>query len=164
MQRDAKDSALVLAQTETRTSWREAFWLAAVLVLWVWQLVASRAQQQWAAGTRAMCTDLPHYATLLPMAADADGRVNFATDSEDPEAAERFFCAQYALAPRVLTRSPLAVVVASPRPGPLLLDLVVASSRDSVVPALEARAASDGLTLSRVAEAQTATLLRLGRN
>jgi hypothetical protein len=51
-----------------------------------------------------MCAGLPSYSAVADLLPGASGPVGFATDAADPAGAERFFCAQYQLAPTVLQR------------------------------------------------------------
>lgn len=76
-------------------------WLLLIAPAWAVGLIADMEMFRWARSTPEMCLGLPDYgaaASALP----PEGRIGFLSEIPDPGNAERFFCAQYDLAPRVL--------------------------------------------------------------
>ena len=78
-------------------------WLLLIAPAWALGLVADVEMLRWAETSPDMCQGLPDYGALegvLP----PEGPISFFSEVPDPANSERFFCAQYDLAPRVLAR------------------------------------------------------------
>jgi hypothetical protein len=76
-------------------------WLLLIAPAWALGLVADVEMLRWAKTTPDMCQGLPDFGATLPMLPH-DGPIAFYADVAEAGNAERFFCAQYDLAPRVL--------------------------------------------------------------
>ncbi|MFN7940802.1 MAG: hypothetical protein U0X73_04340 [Thermoanaerobaculia bacterium] len=59
-----------------------------------------------AEGERVMCEGLPNYAGAVAALSESS-RLRFWVDGADPRASERYFCAQLAVAPRLLVPPPV---------------------------------------------------------
>ncbi len=75
-------------------AWAIGFWLSARMIHWTRTSVG------------LMCGGLDAYTAFsrLPAPVPGEPKIGFVTDVPDPASAERFFCAQYEAAPRVLVR------------------------------------------------------------
>lgn len=77
-------------------------WLLLIAPAWALGLYADVEMLRWAKTTPDMCQGLPDYGALEGILPDTP--VAFFSEVPDPGNSERFFCAQYDLAPHVLVR------------------------------------------------------------
>jgi len=101
-------------------------WLVLLVPLWLLQLEDGRQQRLWFTATPPMCTGLPDYEKAAAWLPAEPSEVVFFTDAPNPQGGERFFCAQYDLAPHALKRWLAGV----PRPGFDLDRLVLVAHLD----------------------------------
>lgn len=126
-------------------------WLLLIAPAWAVGLVADVEMLRWARTTPDMCQGLPDYgavAAVLP----PEGPVSFVAGVPDPGNAERFFCAQYGLAPRVLVwwRPRLINLDRRQLAGTtLLLNFDDRTSRDAFLRELDAEARRQGVAVAR---------------
>jgi hypothetical protein len=78
-------------------------WLLLVAPAWALGLFADVELFRWARSTPDMCQGLPDYGALAGIL-PPDRPVSFFSEVPEPGNSERFFCAQYDLAPHVLVR------------------------------------------------------------
>ncbi|HEX3130122.1 MAG TPA: hypothetical protein VH394_22495 [Thermoanaerobaculia bacterium] len=76
-------------------------WLLLIAVAWAMGLAGDVEMLRWAETTPDMCQGLPDYAAAAS-ALPTEGPVGFLSEVPDPGNSERFFCAQFDLAPRLL--------------------------------------------------------------
>lgn len=126
-------------------------WLLLIAPAWALGLLADVEMFRWAKSTPDMCQGLPDYAAAMPIL-PPDGPVGFYSEAPDPGNAERFFCAQYGLAPRVLVRWRPEFVNLSRRQlagTNLLLNFTDRKARDAFLSELDAEAKRQGATVAR---------------
>jgi hypothetical protein len=135
-------------------------WLLLIAPAWALGLVADVELFRWAKTTPDMCEGLPDYgaaAVALP-----PGPVGFFSEVPDPGNSERFFCAQYNLAPRVLVRWRPMFVNLSQRQlagTTLLLNFDDRTARDAFLRDLDAEARRQGAAVARRDIAKELTLV-----
>jgi hypothetical protein len=126
-------------------------WLILIAPAWALGLFADVELFRWVKSMPDMCQGLPDYADaarILP----PDGPVGFFTETPDPGNAERFFCAQYDLAPRVLVRWRPEFVNLSRRQlagTTLLLNFTDRTARDAFLRELDAEAQRQNAAVAR---------------
>lgn len=80
-----------------------SLWLAIAVVAWAVGVRGSWRTLRWAASTSAVCVDRPPYGEILEAFPEMQSPI-LLTGTEGMEAAQRIFCAQYALAPLPVRR------------------------------------------------------------
>lgn len=126
-------------------------WLLLIAPAWALGLVANVEMFRWIKSMPDMCQRLPDYgdaAGILP----PEGPVGFFTEAPEPGNAERFFCAQYDLAPRILVRWRPEFVNLSRRKlagTTLLLNFTDRKARDAFLRDLDAEAQRQGAVVAR---------------
>lgn len=126
-------------------------WLLLIAPAWAVGLVADMEMFHWAKSMPEMCQGLPDYsaaASALP----PEGAVGFLSEIPDPGNAERFFCAQYDLAPRVLVWWRPYFVNLDKRQlagTTLLLNFQERKARDEFLRDLDAEAKRQGASVAR---------------
>jgi hypothetical protein len=126
-------------------------WLLLIAPVWALGLVADVEMLRWAKTTPDMCQGLPDYGAAA-RALPPDVPVAFFSEVPDPGNAERFFCAQYDLAPRVLVRWRPMFVNLSQRQlagTTLLLNFDDGAARDTFLRDLDAEASRQGAAVAR---------------
>jgi hypothetical protein len=142
-------------------------WLLLIAPAWALGLFADVEMFRWAKTTPDMCQGLPDYgaaARALPPAVP----VGFLSEVPDPGNAERFFCAQYDLAPRVLVWWRPMFVNLSKRHlagTTLLLNFSDQAARDTFLRDLDAEASRQGAAVARrdLSKKLTVVTVRSGR-
>ncbi|MES1242755.1 MAG: hypothetical protein ABUT39_14155 [Acidobacteriota bacterium] len=126
-------------------------WLLLIAPAWALGLVADVEMFRWAESTPDMCQGLPDYGAVardLPLR----GTIGFFSEVPDPTNSERFFCAQYDLAPRVLARWRPEVLNLSQRQlagTTLLLSFADRSAMPAFLRDLDAEAKRQGVVATR---------------
>lgn len=126
-------------------------WLILIAPAWALGLLADVEMFRWVKSMPDMCQGLPDYGDAMPIL-PPDGLVGFYSEAPDPGNAERFFCAQYDLAPRVLVRWRPEFVNLSRRQlagTNLLLNFTDRKARDAFLSELDAEAKRQGATVAR---------------
>ena len=125
-------------------------WLLLIAPAWALGLYADVEMLRWAKTTPDMCQGLPDYGSLegiLP-----EGPVSFVAGVPDPGNSERFFCAQYGLAPHVLVWwRPQLINLGQRRLAgtTLLLNFDDRTARDAFLRELDAEARRQGAAVAR---------------
>lgn len=102
-------------------------WLLLLAVVWAFGVRDSLEETQWMRESPAVCEGLEAYVRVAA-AIPEDAAVAFLTDVPEPTSSQRYFCAQYELAPRVFKRWWLPTVE-----GRTLTDTVVMAHFDDLV-------------------------------
>lgn len=107
-------------------SWIHA-WLFLLVAVWGFGIHDSLEEVQWMQKSPPVCAGLEGYVQLAG-AIPEDAAVTFLTDVPEPASSQRYFCAQYELAPRVFKRWWLPTVE-----GRKLTGMVVMAHFDDLV-------------------------------
>lgn len=78
-------------------------WLLLLGPVWGFGLFQALQEVRWIGTAPSVCENLGAYAAVAEHIPE-DATLSFLTDAPEPDAARRYFCAQYELAPRVVRR------------------------------------------------------------
>lgn len=139
-------------------------WLLLIAPAWGIGLIADVEMFRWAPTTPDMCQGLPDYgaaaAALSTLPPDAP--VGFLSEVPEPGNSERFFCAQYGLAPRPLVWwRPMFVNLPSRQLAGtnVLLNFDDPAARDALLREFDAEAKRQGAAVARRDISKTLTLV-----
>jgi hypothetical protein len=138
-------------------------WLLLLVPVWGVGLRDSARMLQWAGSSPSVCNGLGGYAALAG-AVPPEATLGFVTDAAEPAASERFFCAQLALAPRVLVRWWTPEVQGRSLPGTVVMaHFDDRAALEAFLRSLEAEAARQGTGLQRTELVPGVLLIRVGK-
>jgi hypothetical protein len=139
-------------------------WLLLIAPAWGLGLREDVAMLRWAATTPDMCQGLPDYGAAAG-ALPPDRPVAFFSEVPDPGNAERFFCAQYGLAPRVLVRwrpEHLNLDQRQLAGTTLVLNFMDPAAREAFLRDLDAQAKRQGVAVTRRGLSRDLTVVVVG--
>lgn len=78
-------------------------WLLLLAPVWGFGLLQAFQETRWMRTAPSVCQGLGFYAEAAKHIPE-DATVSFVSDAQEPQSSQRYFCAQYELAPRVVKR------------------------------------------------------------
>lgn len=139
-------------------SWIYA-WLLLLATVWAFGIRDSLKETSWMRAAPAVCKGLEGYVQVAG-AIPEDALVTFLTDVPEPVSSQRYFCAQYELAPRVFRRWWLPTVEGRNLTGTVVMahfdDLV---AREAYYRAMVAEVQRQGIGTLKVSEPVAGVLL-----